>query len=265
MASEDDLAISSYYISITDHLPSDVCRSLNLIKNLSGTTYPLPRSFTVLADAFPADQGVTNSNNNNDAALVTRISHPEALAVATRLLQQIKFHKAKLAAEIARLEASVPASPEDSLITPTPEPADHYNNLRQQPAGLNPRSRPRPRRLLTPTHSSPPLLRRSTRLEIQQPSPPPPSPPLPPLPPPPPPAARSPTPPPRQLRKSTRQSQTNPETYCICNDEAHGQMIACDNPDCSIEWYHLDCLNMKRPPKGKWLCPQCSHNRKRKR
>jgi len=28
-------------------------------------------------------------------------------------------------------------------------------------------------------------------------------------------------------------------------------MIVCDNPDCTIEWFHITCLQMKKLPKGK--------------
>lgn len=34
-------------------------------------------------------------------------------------------------------------------------------------------------------------------------------------------------------------------------------MIACDNSECSFEWYHYSCVGIKRRPKGSWLCPKC--------
>ncbi|KAK9236219.1 hypothetical protein V1525DRAFT_433953 [Lipomyces kononenkoae] len=52
------------------------------------------------------------------------------------------------------------------------------------------------------------------------------------------------------------------KTYCICNDVSYGDMIACDDKKCKIEWYHLGCVNMKRPPKGEWICPLCLERRK---
>lgn len=27
-------------------------------------------------------------------------------------------------------------------------------------------------------------------------------------------------------------------TYCYCQRVSYGDMIACDNPDCAIEWFH---------------------------
>ena len=47
------------------------------------------------------------------------------------------------------------------------------------------------------------------------------------------------------------------EKWCYCGGEEHGQMIACDNETCSIGWFHTDCLNLKRIPKGRWYCRDC--------
>jgi len=37
--------------------------------------------------------------------------------------------------------------------------------------------------------------------------------------------------------------------YCTCKGEAFGTMIACENDNCPIEWFHLGCLGLKRMPK----------------
>lgn len=47
--------------------------------------------------------------------------------------------------------------------------------------------------------------------------------------------------------------------YCVCNDVAYGDMIACDNPQCHKEWFHYKCINMTTPPKHKWFCPDCKN------
>ena len=41
--------------------------------------------------------------------------------------------------------------------------------------------------------------------------------------------------------------------WCYCNQPSYGFMISC----CPIEWFHGDCLRIRRPPKGKWYCPSC--------
>ncbi|KAK9329485.1 hypothetical protein V1520DRAFT_343220 [Lipomyces starkeyi] len=55
-----------------------------------------------------------------------------------------------------------------------------------------------------------------------------------------------------------KRMKSSQKTYCICDDVSYGDMIACDDKNCKIEWYHLGCVNMKRPPKGEWICPLCT-------
>ncbi|GJW87985.1 PHD finger protein ING1 [Tanacetum coccineum] len=43
----------------------------------------------------------------------------------------------------------------------------------------------------------------------------------------------------------------NEPTYCHCNQVSYGEMVACDNPDCKIEWFHYGCVGLKEQPKGK--------------
>eukprot|EP00899_Mesostigma_viride_P012083 jgi/Mesvir1/20876/Mv07955-RA.2 len=52
----------------------------------------------------------------------------------------------------------------------------------------------------------------------------------------------------------------NEPTYCYCNRVYFGEMIACDNPDCIIEWFHFECVGLttEQRPKGKWYCPDCT-------
>ena len=45
--------------------------------------------------------------------------------------------------------------------------------------------------------------------------------------------------------------------YCICNQVSFGRMVACDNPQCPIEWFHFACVKLEEEPKGKWFCDKC--------
>jgi len=56
----------------------------------------------------------------------------------------------------------------------------------------------------------------------------------------------------------------NEPTYCLCHQVSYGEMIACDKPDCPIEWFHFACVGLTTKPKGKWYCPKCSTERKKK-
>jgi len=55
----------------------------------------------------------------------------------------------------------------------------------------------------------------------------------------------------------------NEPTYCICHQVSYGQMIACDNPECLLEWFHIGCMGLSSIPKGKWFCPKCQPVRKK--
>uniref|UniRef100_A0ACB8ERX1 Uncharacterized protein n=1 Tax=Sphaerodactylus townsendi TaxID=933632 RepID=A0ACB8ERX1_9SAUR len=39
----------------------------------------------------------------------------------------------------------------------------------------------------------------------------------------------------------------NEPTYCLCHQVSYGEMIGCDNPDCSIEWFHFACVGLDAP------------------
>ncbi|XP_030534040.1 PHD finger protein ING1 isoform X1 [Rhodamnia argentea] len=57
----------------------------------------------------------------------------------------------------------------------------------------------------------------------------------------------------------------NEPTYCFCNQVSFGEMVACDNPDCKIEWFHYGCVGLKDVPKGKWYCSDCAGLKSRKK
>ncbi|CAF0815613.1 unnamed protein product [Didymodactylos carnosus] len=51
--------------------------------------------------------------------------------------------------------------------------------------------------------------------------------------------------------------QVDDRRYCFCNQMSYGEMIACDNPLCTREWFHYRCVNIQVAPKGKWYCSEC--------
>uniref|UniRef100_A0A8C6TKY7 Uncharacterized protein n=1 Tax=Neogobius melanostomus TaxID=47308 RepID=A0A8C6TKY7_9GOBI len=46
--------------------------------------------------------------------------------------------------------------------------------------------------------------------------------------------------------------------WCLCKEPEYGRMIECGNTDCPTQWFHYECVNIRRCPKGKWLCPECA-------
>lgn len=45
--------------------------------------------------------------------------------------------------------------------------------------------------------------------------------------------------------------------YCVCRAVSFGEMIACENPECPIEWFHLPCVQLLKAPKASWYCQDC--------
>jgi hypothetical protein len=44
------------------------------------------------------------------------------------------------------------------------------------------------------------------------------------------------------------EAEENEPRYCYCNEVSYGEMVACDNENCSREWFHLRCAGLKEAP-----------------
>lgn len=59
----------------------------------------------------------------------------------------------------------------------------------------------------------------------------------------------------------------DPELWCICRRPDDGStMILCDNDQCLIKWFHVECLKMVAIPgtEDSWYCANCSFLQKPK-
>lgn len=54
----------------------------------------------------------------------------------------------------------------------------------------------------------------------------------------------------------------NEPVYCICRTISSGQMIACENVDCIVEWYHFACMGLTQEPAEPWYCMNCTDSSK---
>lgn len=61
----------------------------------------------------------------------------------------------------------------------------------------------------------------------------------------------------RQTLNDSEPIDPDEPVYCFCNQVSFGDMIACDNTNCSREWFHYGCVGLASPPKGKWYCKEC--------
>ena len=64
---------------------------------------------------------------------------------------------------------------------------------------------------------------------------------------------------------SSEVTQLKEELFCVCNGVSSGDMIACDYPGCSMEWFHFKCVKIRVVPKGKWFCPECKQKMKQEK
>ena len=63
----------------------------------------------------------------------------------------------------------------------------------------------------------------------------------------------------RLAREDHDSDSTTEPTYCLCEQVAFGEMIACDSPNCPVEWFHCACVGIApgQRPQGLWICPIC--------
>jgi hypothetical protein len=50
----------------------------------------------------------------------------------------------------------------------------------------------------------------------------------------------------------------NNDLVCLCREPQYGKMVECHNPNCTTQYFHYECVNLRRCPKGKWYCPECA-------
>ncbi len=53
----------------------------------------------------------------------------------------------------------------------------------------------------------------------------------------------------RRKKKKKRNSEEvfvdpNEPLYCYCQQISYGEMVACENSECKIEWFHFPCVNL---------------------
>jgi inhibitor of growth protein 3 len=53
------------------------------------------------------------------------------------------------------------------------------------------------------------------------------------------------------------EDESDDTKYCFCQRVSFGDMVACDNENCQLQWFHWDCVGIKEEPVGDWLCPEC--------
>lgn len=61
---------------------------------------------------------------------------------------------------------------------------------------------------------------------------------------------------------SENNESSSAELWCYCRTGESGTMIGCENKNCPIQWFHIECIKITHIPKGKWYCPECRKDKK---
>lgn len=64
----------------------------------------------------------------------------------------------------------------------------------------------------------------------------------------------------RKLKSQMEENAKAEELFCYCRRSEFGEMIACDNPACKIEWFHFGCVGLTTAPNNDWYCDDCIGN-----
>uniref|UniRef100_A0A9J7YVT9 PHD-type domain-containing protein n=1 Tax=Cyprinus carpio carpio TaxID=630221 RepID=A0A9J7YVT9_CYPCA len=66
----------------------------------------------------------------------------------------------------------------------------------------------------------------------------------------------------RTKRTRTHTCENVQRLWCICKGpEDLDDMVACDNENCVVQWFHLSCVGLSQAPSEteSWLCTSCTH------
>ena len=56
---------------------------------------------------------------------------------------------------------------------------------------------------------------------------------------------------PGDIDNGNKADQSTEPIYCYRGCSGYGEMVGCDNPTCTMEWFHFDCLKLNSIPKTK--------------
>ncbi|CAB4001245.1 inhibitor of growth 4 [Paramuricea clavata] len=58
-------------------------------------------------------------------------------------------------------------------------------------------------------------------------------------------------------KPALRSTTSSPKMCCVCRQGEFGKMIGCDNPICTVKWFHMECVGLSSAPDGDWICTIC--------
>lgn len=221
-----------HYLDSLQHLPVELQRNFKLMRDLDDRAHTLMRKIDLQADDLLPTVSHMEPEVLRDRIDSIQQSFNKAkeygddkVQLAIQTYELVDKHIRRLDSDLARFEAEI----QDKALGGAP-PAEPERRRRRRPEPLkrsaSSESEPRRKRKRPPAPPAQPAAPPSDVLDMPV--------------------------------------DPNEPTYCLCHQVSYGEMIGCDNPDCPIEWFHFACVDLTTKPKGKWYCPKCSQDRKRK-
>lgn len=240
-----DFDVRSSFVSVVDHLPSDVIRKLWLIQTLNINYESLKDELDILLKQIKQNESSKEiylqrvSKINSIANELKRIRQ-ESFEEAKSISSTIKITKLNLLNQYSQLQQDKKTHQQE--LANNGKNAKHVERTNKRTSTKN--NKPVIKLKLSLTKKDKP----STVLKFKKPG-----------------RGR----PPKKLVTNVEPIVTaasidsDDEIYCLCRSGSYGEMVACDNPKCKYEWFHYSCVGLTRAPRGKWNCPLCKKKKQK--
>ncbi|XP_046850308.1 inhibitor of growth protein 4-like isoform X2 [Xenia sp. Carnegie-2017] len=231
-----------HYLDSIENLPYELQRNFTLMRDLDQRTQDILKEIDDMADNYT--ECARNLSPSEKTEQLTKIEESFAKAkelsedkvqLAMQTYEMVDKHIRKLDFDLARFEADLKEQHEQELAASDEENKDSKSRKKK---------RKKSRGKSTGAESA----RKKKRDE----------PVIPPL------AAVTAFLPSPDVQVLDMPVDPNEPTYCLCHQVSYGEMIGCDNLECPIEWFHFPCVGLTTKPKGKWYCPKCNIEKKKK-
>lgn len=232
-----------HYLDSIENLPYELQRNFTLMRELDQRTQDLLKEIDDMADKYagsvrnlsPVEKTEKLKKMEESFAKAKELSD-DKVQLAMQTYEMVDKHIRKLDFDLARFEADLKEQHEQELAA-----SDEENN--------DSKSRSKKRKKSRGRSSGADSTRKKRRTE---------EPVIPPL------AAVTAFIPSPDVQVLDMPVDPNEPTYCLCHQVSYGEMIGCDNLECPIEWFHFPCVGLTTKPKGKWYCPKCTIEKKKK-
>jgi hypothetical protein len=234
-----------HYLESIEGVPFEMHRIFTLMRELDEKTGNILKDVDDQTKQYEEDVSSLDMPERNTRLKSIEALHKKArehadekVSLATQTYEMIDKHIRRLDSDLARFEADL----KDKESNHTPGALETVTEI-QKPSKGDKAGKKRPRKMKKESEKTRRKKQKKTRADVTGTSP--------------------------LLPGATEMAldmpvDPNEPTYCLCQQVSYGEMVGCDNYDCPIEWFHFQCVGLTEKPKGKWYCPTCSQNRKKK-